>query len=50
MNWLSATPTLIAARPEISHDLPLITWLGPAISEIGRATSACPDLPPPERA
>jgi hypothetical protein len=50
MNWLAAVPTLIVARPEMSHEQPLVAWLGPAISETANYLSEDPGVPPPERA
>ena len=50
LNWLAAVPTLIVARPAFSHDLPLVAWLGPAVSETAESAFSCPDVPPPERA
>ena len=50
LNWLAAVPTLIVARPDFSHDLPLVAWLGPAVSETAELLPVIPELPPPERA
>ena len=50
MNWLAAVPTLIIVRPEMSHELPLVAWLGPATSDCAAWTAVDPDVPPPERA
>ncbi len=50
LNWLAAVPTLIVARPDFSHDLPLVAWLGPAVSETAESVFSYPDVPPPERA
>lgn len=50
MNWLAAVPTLIVVRPDFSHDLPIIAWLGPATSETAECLVVDLDVPPPERA
>jgi hypothetical protein len=50
MNWLAAVPTLIIARPEFTHELPLVAWLGPAISDSADYLSEDPGVPPPKRA
>lgn len=50
LNWLAATPTHIVPRPALSHDLPLVAWLGPATSEAACRVASSPDVPPPERA
>lgn len=50
MNWLAAVPTLIVVRPEVSHVLPIIAWLGPATSETAECIVVDLDVPPPERA
>ena len=50
LNWLAAVPTLIAARLEISNDLPFVAWLGPAASETAECLPTCPDVPPPQQA
>lgn len=50
MNWLAATPTLVMDRPNFSHILPLVAWLGPAASETATCVAERPDLPPPEMA
>lgn len=49
MNWLAAVPTLVVARPQVSHALPRITWLGPADSEAADNLPADLDVPPPQR-
>jgi hypothetical protein len=50
MNWLAAVPNMVIARPEVSHEIPLIGWLGPAISEFAVGESDHPTVPPPEMA
>ncbi|HEX3598878.1 MAG TPA: hypothetical protein VHU84_01975 [Lacipirellulaceae bacterium] len=50
MNWVAAAPTLLVLPPTFSHALPLVKWLGPAMSETAGCTSSAPELPPPERA
>jgi hypothetical protein len=49
-NWLAALPTLISANREQSHELPLIEWLGPALSENANRSGDLPAIPPPRRA
>jgi hypothetical protein len=50
LNWLAAAPTLIIVPPEMSHELPLVAWLGPATSDSAKCIAVDPDVPPPERA
>jgi hypothetical protein len=42
-------PTLIIVRPEVSHELPLFAWLGPATSDSVECIVFDLDVPPPER-
>jgi hypothetical protein len=50
MNWLAATPNMVIAQSEVSHETPLIGWLGPAISDVADGESNDPAVPPPELA
>ena len=50
MNWLAAVPNMIVARPGLSHETPLIGWLGPASSDVAGGESHDPAVPPPESA
>jgi hypothetical protein len=50
MNWLAAVPNMVFARPEVSHEIPLIGWLGPAVSDVADGESIDPEVPPPELA
>jgi hypothetical protein len=50
LNWLAAVPTLISASPELTDQLPLVAWLGPHTSQVGRCVVDLPIVPPPERA
>lgn len=48
MNWLAAVPTLIVVRPEVSHESPIVVWLGPATSDSAAPGFSSPEVPPPE--
>jgi hypothetical protein len=50
MNWLAAVPNMIIARPGVSHETPLIGWLGPASSDVAGGESHDPAVPPPQPA
>jgi hypothetical protein len=50
LNWLSATLTLVAERPTVSLELPIVTWLGPASSDSPDSIAPSPEVPPPELA
>ncbi len=50
LNWLAAVPTLVVVRPELSHQLPLVAWLGPHSSHVAAGVADVPTPPPPERA
>ena len=50
MKWLAATPTLVLESPTCQEPLPLIEWLGPAMSDVACRTTSLPTVPPPERA
>jgi hypothetical protein len=49
-NWLAALPTVVSANRGQSDKLPLIEWLGPALSEHAERASDVPAIPPPQRA
>jgi len=49
-NWLAALPTVVSANCGQSDKLPLIEWLGPALSEHVNRASDLPAIPPPQRA
>jgi hypothetical protein len=48
MNWLAAVPSLVVVPPVASNEVVLVTWLGPATSDVACSHSSPPDLPPPE--
>jgi hypothetical protein len=50
MNWLAAVPNMIVARPGLSHETPLVGWLGPASSDVAGGESLDPAVPPPQPA
>jgi hypothetical protein len=47
-NWLAAVPTLVSSDCLQSDDLPLVEWLGPALSEYADRASDLPAIPPPK--
>jgi hypothetical protein len=47
-NWVAAVPGLISANREQSIELPLIKWLGPALSEVADHSVDLPAIPPPK--
>jgi hypothetical protein len=49
-NWLAAVPTVVSADCGQSDELPLIEWLGPALSENANRSGDLPAIPPPRRA
>jgi hypothetical protein len=49
-NWLAAVPTLISVNCSRPDAIPLIEWLGPALSEHADRASDLPAIPPPRRA
>jgi hypothetical protein len=50
VHWLSAVPPLMAARLEMTQELPLVRWLGPPTSEVATHAAIAPANPPPESA
>jgi hypothetical protein len=48
INWLAAVPTLVSTNCGQSDELPLIQWLGPALSEYADRVSDLPAIPPPK--
>jgi hypothetical protein len=48
MNWLVAAPALVNLQPEISHELPLVAWLEPMLSDLAERRTDDPAVPPPE--
>jgi hypothetical protein len=50
MHWLAAVPNLVIARPDVSHEISPIGWLGPAISDVADGDADDPAVPPPELA
>ena len=46
-NWLATVPTLISTGSIQSDNLPLVEWLGPAVSEHASRASDLPAVPPP---
>jgi hypothetical protein len=49
-DWLFAAPPLVDASYATTHELPLIGWLGPALSEHADPLADLPAIPPPEAA
>ncbi len=50
LHWLTAITTLVVVRPEVSQHLPLVAWLGPAVSDVAEKITTYPEVPPPKRA
>src|SRR4051812_9955523 len=48
-NWLSALPTLVSIDRGQSDELPIVEWMGPAISDAPGRIAFELLLPPPER-
>jgi hypothetical protein len=47
-NWLAAVPSLVSVNCVQSDELPLIQWLGPAVSEHADRAGDLPAIPPPQ--
>jgi hypothetical protein len=50
LNWLAAALTLIVLQPVLTHEPPLVGWLGPTVSENAHGIAGDPAVPPPKQA
>jgi hypothetical protein len=47
-NWFAAVPTLASVNRVRSDEVPLVEWLGPAVSEYADRAGDLPAIPPPQ--